>query len=320
MQISGLPGLKIYVLGPPRDKAKIGLEEKAGEHYGQGAALGAAGMLMQAAGATGSIEDDWGSPFDAEYGVALAEILPRASQGKAFSHNVGKARRGTANDHAALETLLRDLYVDVPQAEPGTAPAKSARAASKAVTSAPDQSWRRIDGDWLGAAADLALQLDRGVNNTSLVLAFEFVETGRVALFVGDAQAGNWLSWQDVVFEEDANPVKGPDLLRRTVYLKVGHHGSHNATLKAKGLELMTSPDLSAFIPVNEVHAKRIGWKDMPLTDLVNALQAATRDRVIRADDAWIGSGIVPPHLSAPSGSLRAVRCKPGLYVEFDLG
>ena len=35
---------------------------------------------------------------------------------------------------------------------------------------------RRLAG---GIAADLAMQLDRGVNNTSLVLAFEFIDTGR---------------------------------------------------------------------------------------------------------------------------------------------
>ncbi|TGU69885.1 hypothetical protein EN787_33620, partial [Mesorhizobium sp. M1C.F.Ca.ET.144.01.1.1] len=62
----------------------------------------------------------------------------------------------------------------------------------------PDQSWRRIDADWMGIAADLAMQLDRGVNNTSLVLAFEFIDSGRVFLFPGDAQIGNWLSWKDL--------------------------------------------------------------------------------------------------------------------------
>jgi hypothetical protein len=29
--------------------------------------------------------------------------------------------------------------------------------------------------------------------------------------------------------------VNAADLFARTVYLKVGHHGSHNATLKARG-------------------------------------------------------------------------------------
>ncbi len=40
---------------------------------------------------------------------------------------------------------------------------------------------------------------------------------------------------------------------------KVGHHGSHNATLRAKGLELMQSSALIALIPVdhNEAVKKR---------------------------------------------------------------
>ena len=44
-------------------------------------------------------------------------------------------------------------------------------------TSATRQAWRSIDHDWLGVAAELALQLDRETNNTSLALAFELVPT-----------------------------------------------------------------------------------------------------------------------------------------------
>jgi hypothetical protein len=47
----------------------------------------------------------------------------------------------------------------------------------------------------LGLAGRLALQLDSDTNNTSLVLAFELGKSGRVLLFPGDAQVGNWLSW-----------------------------------------------------------------------------------------------------------------------------
>lgn len=47
-------------------------------------------------------------------------------------------------------------------------------------TVASPQSWRRIDDDWLAVSADLAMQLDKCTNNTSLVLAFEFTDTGRV--------------------------------------------------------------------------------------------------------------------------------------------
>ncbi len=93
----------------------------------------------------------------------------------------------------------------------------------------PEVAWRRIDDDWLFASADLAMQFDSRTNNTSLVLAFEIENTGRVMLFAADAQIGNWMSWQDIVWNDADNIVTGPDLLARTVYLKVGHHGSERA-------------------------------------------------------------------------------------------
>src|SRR5208282_1512747 len=114
--------------------------------------------------------------------------------------------------------------------------------------------WRKIDMDWLSAAADLALQLDNDTNNTSLALAIELLDTGEVLLFPGDAQVGNWLSWKDLSWRlQDTygghQIVRTSDLLKRTIFYKVGHHASYNATLKKYGLELMTSPDLVAVIP-----------------------------------------------------------------------
>ncbi|PTM43501.1 hypothetical protein [Bosea sp. 124] len=167
--------------------------------------------------------------------------------------------------------------------------------------------------------ADLAMQLDRGVNNTSLVLAFAFGDR-RIVLFVGDAQVGNWLAWQDLTWGTGGGTVTGPDLLKRSVDLKVGHHGSHNAALKAKGLELMNDPDLSAFIPVNETDTKKLGWKEMPLTDILDALQARAGARVVRADATWLAGGAIPAALAHGGGSLKAVRCRPKLWVEFDIG
>ena len=52
----------------------------------------------------------------------------------------------------------------------------------------------------------------------------------------------------------------GPDLLACTIFYKVGHHGSHNATLKAKGLEMMKSLKTAA-IPVDQVVAKKMSWE-----------------------------------------------------------
>jgi hypothetical protein len=95
-------------------------------------------------------------------------------------------------------------------------------------------------------------------------------------------------SWQQTRWEVDGSPVTGPDLLGRVVYYKVGHHGSENATLKEKGLELMKSKDLSAFIPTNENDAKKIRWGQMPFGPLVDALAERCSGRVIRADDPWV--------------------------------
>lgn len=112
-----------------------------------------------------------------------------------------------------------------------------------------NQSWRRIDGSWLDVSTSLALQLDSATNNTCLVLAIE-LGNGDVLLFPADAEVGDWLSWQDLRWTVDGRTVTGPGLLERTIFYKVGHHGSHNATLREKGLELMTALQI-AMIPVD---------------------------------------------------------------------
>ena len=150
------------------------------------------------------------------------------------------------------------------------------------------QAWRQIEDDWLAAFGDLALSLDSDTNNTSLVLAFEFVKKGEVLLFVGDAQVGNWQSWERVKFNVPgrARPLPALDLLGRTVFYKVGHHCSHNATLKKGGLELMTRDDLVAFIPLDENTAKKQGTKgwEMPAPALLKALSEKADERVVISD------------------------------------
>lgn len=145
-----------------------------------------------------------------------------------------------------------------------------------------DQSWRRIDGSWLDSSASMALALDSATNNTSLVLAFE-LDDGEVLLFAADAQVGNWLSWQDLIWKVKGKDVTGPDLLNRTIFYKVGHHGSHNATLKEKGLEEMTGLKL-AFLPVDQEMAKKKNWGQMPLPDLLDRLNEMTDHCVVRID------------------------------------
>ena len=60
----------------------------------------------------------------------------------------------------------------------------------------------------------------------------------------------------------------------------MGHHGSHNATLREKGLELMTSPELAAMLPVDRRTAKKMEW-NMPLPSLYDRLAAKTKGRIL---------------------------------------
>jgi hypothetical protein len=153
------------------------------------------------------------------------------------------------------------------------------------------EKWRRIDADWLNVASELALNLDNDTNNTSLVLAIEIGDPGdgKVLLFAADAQVGNWLSWESLSWnvQERGQPVRkitSKDLLSRTIFYKVGHHGSHNATLRQQGLELMVSNELVAMIPVDHNMAVKKRW-NMPFPELYGRLKAKTEGRVLRIDD-----------------------------------
>jgi hypothetical protein len=283
--LPGMPNLRIYVLGPPRDATLLGLTERTSEMYGLGdGGWPLVGALANALNVReGSETADYGMPFEPNAGTPLSELL-----------------RPDAEDEAASAAFFRKHYLG-----------------SRTARSEDDVSWRRIDSDWLGASADLALQLDSRTNNTSLVLAFELVDSGHVLLFAADAQVGNWLSWHDLAWTVDGKPVTATDLLARTVHYKVGHHGSENATLKARGLELMSHEDLVAFVPTNEADAKKVGWGAMPFPAILDELARRTRRRVVRADDAWIAGNAAPPAFT-PSRAVSAMRHRAGLWVEFD--
>jgi hypothetical protein len=162
----------------------------------------------------------------------------------------------------------------------------------------PEAEWRRVDFEWLHSAADLALQLDSMTNNTSLALAIERIADGKVFLFPADSQQGNWLSWHDpgmkwtVQEPQGTREVTATDLLNRTVFYKVGHHSSHNATARAKGLELMQQEnELIAFIPVDRAVALKKSppgsWR-MPARPLYLRLLQKCQGRVLRSDIGWV--------------------------------
>jgi len=130
--------------------------------------------------------------------------------------------------------------------------------------------------------ADRVVDPGRAGERWIKVLAIELADQD-VLLFAADAQIGNWLSWQDLHWKIGDRSVTGPDLLKRTVLYKVGHHGSHNATLREKGLELMQKLSV-AMLPVDEDMAKQKRWTRIPLSDLVEILEEKTRKRVVRSD------------------------------------
>ena len=268
IEIEGLPGVRFWVLGPPRNEKLIKKANPAkGDAYGLDAGPGGSQAFLMAAAArdleavgtaAAGLDVPIQDPFDAEQCIPLE----RARQIPFFE----RLYSGDAGDRG-----LREKSAD----QQGEIVFEDYR----------DQAWRRIDSDWLGASETMALQLDSATNNTSLVLAIELEESGDVLLFSGDAQAGNWLSWQDLKWTLGGHMVTGPELLAHTVFYKVGHHGSHNATLKAKGLELMVRDDLVAMVPVNHAMAEKKGWGKMPLPDLMAQLRAKSRGRVLSIDD-----------------------------------
>ena len=184
---------------------------------------------------------------------------------------------------------------------------------------APADAWRTIDDDWMQQAETLALFLDTYTNNSSLVLAIELVDSGKVLLFAADAQTGNWLSWPDVKWQDAG--VTTEDILARTVFYKVGHHASHNATLVGL-FEKMTHPDLVALIPVHKKDAnikKKDGWK-MPARNLFKRIVEKTEHRVLQMDN--VNPADCDPAASPANAAWKRVGITPRitpLSIELDI-
>jgi hypothetical protein len=260
-----------YVLGPPTDEARLAQDIDAGELYSHAPAGAETGCAVPA--------------------PALAEFAKRLELAAAAD----RAERESLG--AALERRLAALAGDEAPADAGAPFPVRMGLPYPAASRHPffDQAYfggrpdRQIETDWLHGFGRLALQVDKVINNTSLVLAFRLLDE-RVLLFVGDAQVGNWLSWHEIEPKDWRRPDGGPlvyrptaeQLLAQTVVYKVGHHGSHNATLQSRGLEMMQD-GLTAFVPTSQVFPQENQKKKwvIPEPAVTDALWRKSGGRVV---------------------------------------
>jgi Metallo-beta-lactamase superfamily len=337
--VEDVKNFRAYVLGPPRSdllekekpsKIRGAKEGDPGGIYkevyltasgiNRALALNPRFALEDAAGGA-PLSEDWRYPFATRYQRRYnLETGPEDASGKPAAADEFKWNdKGAPLPPESTMSLVRDIYLD------------------------PGGTWRRIDGDWLTAAEALALDLASDTNNTSLAFAFEWGPPGkgRVLLFAADAQVGNWLSWRDQSYGEPGEKMKIDQLLDRVLLYKVGHHGSHNATVRRDprdlsspdpngapfGLELMN--DIIAMIPVDH-DAVRKNMPDpwlMPHEPLYRRLRDKARRRVMRSDQelAPLNSAREEGDLVPPTPKWTAV---PGLpnarwrasKEEFDTG
>jgi len=267
-RIFGVPGAKnvrVYALGPPRDSAQIEDLDPQGEEAFQRLRLAASAETYL----TSAISAGGGQPpFGNRYCIALAQAHVDPTHGSFFLGRYGQ--EGTLT---------------------GFVPGPATRASDEAHD---NPAWRRIDKEWLFSAEQLALDMNDYTNNSSLVLAFELGKGGKVLLFAADAQRGNWVSWAKKDWKDGDAKVTARDLLARTVLYKVGHHGSHNATLDGPAqadtpnLAWMAngeySRDFTAMITAVRSWAEtQKGW-DHPLKSIKEALLKKASGRVFQTD------------------------------------
>ena len=258
--VSSTPGetpLEVAALGPPRNEQRLFKDlPSTGEAKETYLDEEILGQSLDAGGRQ--------SPFAERFSAGLSKEAVE--------------RDGATAAEGSLLRLLHDRYFADPDPEEGH-----------------PQAYRRIDGLFAETAASLALKLDSDTNNTSLVLAFRLPDQ-RFLLFAADAQVGNWLSWHDQDYPFQGGRLDAGAILGETCLYKVGHHGSHNATLRLLGLEQMTRDDLVALISTVEEEARaqgkrksdpeNSGWR-MPDEQVLAALLERCQGRVVLGDRRW---------------------------------
>ena len=326
IDLPGVRDARIYVLGPPRDEKLLKKSDPSGRGQSEVFAapqsdhLGLASALLNLEGAALEGGDqgqelrdlrEMTYPFDSIKRKSLDEI-----QRAMVDWQPGRTPQSPEEQGLHDLAILVSRHYGLPGDAAEETPSKTSWTDSHEV---PDNAaWRRIEGDWIAAAGELALNLESDTNNTSLAIAIEIGPPGegKVLLFPGDAQVGSWLSWNALEFHVAGRTVTINDLFRRTVLYKVSHHASHNGTLKALGLEKM-GDDLIAMIPVDRAAASKLrGW-NMPYPPLYRALQQKTRGRILRSDRDPTLDGPKPDGLTRDQwDAFKQTRVEDDLYFE----
>lgn len=263
--LPGATDVTVYVLGPPRDINQLkSLDPKGSERFGDtDRALASVANFFADALAETTAQFGGRAPFARKYVLDWNEAMADSEFGSFFSRHYGNG----------------------PDVPPDT----------EAKTVKDNAIWRRIDMDWLYTAEQLAIDMNDQTNNSSLVLAFELGQRGKVLLFAADAQAGNWRSWADCRWtNEDKSLFDTRDLLARAVLYKVGHHGSHNATLNGDSSSPLPSlgwiasgdnaGEFTAMITAVPAWAQtQKGWNH-PMPAIKDALLSKAAGRVLQTD------------------------------------
>jgi len=254
LTVPGVHGVRFFVLGPPENEASLKDMDPQGEEFHF--ATAEERFFLAAFASSPPTVQEAHQPFESRYRIPVA---------KAADH-----------EHRAFFKEFYGL---------GNPPAAGD----------DDRSWRRIDGDWLRSSEQFAIRMSSYINNTSLVMAIELPRTKKVLLFVGDAQRGNWVSWHKQEWDSRSGLANGEevtvtDLMGRTVFYKVGHHGSHNATMNKGGLQDMAQGEFAgqfvAMIPANEQWALTTNdppWRH-PLDAIYKAILKKAKGRVFVMD------------------------------------
>jgi beta-lactamase superfamily II metal-dependent hydrolase len=225
-------GIRFYVLGPPKDASSLytDVSKKKGDLYLSASTLSEDDYSFLNANFNDNEDktaEKWikDAPFDEEF------MMTNQRLDKLVTEQINKDIK-TPYESDLVESYLHKK-----------------------------NDWRKIDADWLGTAERLAIKLNSHTNNTSLALAIEMIDSQQVMLFPGDAQFGNWSSWEKVKFKGENNKiVTSEELLKRTILYKAGHHASHNATANKGGLEKMKDSLKVTLIPVARKTAIGNDW------------------------------------------------------------